>query len=458
MKGWVFAAILVLAAASAACGGEGDAPAAPTSTPSPAATHTPPPTPSPSPSPKPEVIAGIPVVPLEVAGEAEFPDDVVLIVETGCWQCDGPTTGLERVYRDPSGELTIETLFSPDHLGLPPRVMQTAKGPQEDRPIITGFALGGSGARIAVSVCTRGECALMGGPAHPGDETTLFESHDGGVTWKTQEVLAGKYRVLGITQEGVILYDQGASLSGSQPKNRFEVYPSRESMEPPESGQSCWPYVLRGHLVWSTEDGRILRADGSEFLALDLPPSARIIDLAVQREPAPQTAVVWFEEEGASGSYYLGLVGPEGRFRKVYRTGGLALLGDWLGPLVYGNTGVESERLAVPSPQFYLGWFPAALDLQGGTAAPILEPFLESHGRNVVQAALEGPFARVVGTGSCLNVREEAGLAAKIIDCAADGVLLRDSLDTVFESGLTWVHVIAPSGRAGWVAADYLER
>jgi hypothetical protein len=452
MKGWVLAAILVIAAASAACGGEGRAPAGPTSTPSPGASPSPSPTSVPSPSPTPEVIAGMPVVPLEVVGKAEFPDDVALIVETGCWQCDGPTTGLERVYRDPSRTLRAETLFSPEHLGLPPRVMQTDKGPQEEEPIITGFALTADASRIVVSVCTRGMCLEMGGPPSTDAQTTLFQSTDGGIIWRALDVLDGGFGARAITANRLLLIHFGGPYEGNGP--RYQFHPSGETVEPPAGAVTWRPFPAPfGDLLWGTDDGRVLRTDGSEFLALDLPPSAEIIDLAVQPEPAPQTAVVWFEEEGASGSYYLGLVEPEGRFRKVYRTGDLVLLGGWLDALVYGNAGVQPERLPVPPPQFYLAWLPAALDLQGGAAAPILEPFLERQGRNLVQAIVEGPFARVVGTGSCLNVRAEPSMSSVVLACAADDVLLQD----IGQSG-HWLHVATPAGEVGWAAADYLER
>jgi hypothetical protein len=73
-----------------------------------------------------------------------------------------------------------------------------------------------------------------------------------------------------------------------------------------------------------------------------------------------------------------------------------------------------------------------------------------------------GPFARVVNTGSCVNVREAPDISATVLECAHDGVLL---LDIEYASRLVsytpvpgWVEVRTPAGNHGWAAAEYLER
>jgi len=92
----------------ASCGrGEGSPTAAPSSTSMPSVT------PTSTATPAPDAIDGVEVVPLQFGEEAEIPDDVALIIETGCIQCDGPTTGLVRLYRDPPGQVRTDTLFSP---------------------------------------------------------------------------------------------------------------------------------------------------------------------------------------------------------------------------------------------------------------------------------------------------------------------------------------------------------
>jgi hypothetical protein len=79
-------------------------------------------------------------------------------------------------------------------------------------------------------------------------------------------------------------------------------------------------------------------------------------------------------------------------------------------------------------------------------------------GRNYVRAVLHGPFARVVDTGSCLNVRAEPAIAAPVLACAADGVLLRDTGESREVDGASWRRVITPAGVEGWAQTQYLER
>jgi len=442
---------LALALALAACGGGSPTPATETPSPSPSASATP------------EVIGGVPVVPLKIGEPADFPDDVALIVETGCWQCDGPTTGLERVYRDPSGEIIIETLFTPKEMGLPPRIVQTIKGPEKDEPTINGFALTPDGDRIVVSVCTRGTCLELGGAPGPDAETTLFESLDGGVTWKQIAVLDGGLAARATIGEGVLLWDLSTPFEGED-RYAYRVYPGGEVVEAP-AGSVGWRLLTtpEDEPVWPTGDGRLLRKDGSVYLSLDLPRGVEILDFVQAPGEDALSVVVWFEEgEGAEpGVYYLAAVEPDGRFRKVYRAGGLALPGGWLALLVYGNASVAPERLPVPPPDLYLGWLPAAFDIEAGEARPILDPFLDRPSRNIVQAVVEGPFARVDGTGDCLDVRSRPSAGAAVLECAADGVLLllnRGLEDTRTEGGVTWVHVVTPAGADGWAGDAYLDR
>jgi hypothetical protein len=79
-------------------------------------------------------------------------------------------------------------------------------------------------------------------------------------------------------------------------------------------------------------------------------------------------------------------------------------------------------------------------------------------GRNYVRAVLQGPFARVVDTGSCLNVRAEPGMTADVLACAADGVLLRDTGESREVDGATWRRVATPAGIEGWASEEFLER
>ena len=107
-----------------------------------------------------------------------------------------------------------------------------------------------------------------------------------------------------------------------------------------------------------------------------------------------------------------------------------------------------------------MNFVPAVFDLETGEARPLAGPFhdLPLSGRNYVRAVLHGPFARVVDTGSCLNVRSEPSEAADALTCAADGVLLHDTGDTREVDGVTWRRVVTPAGVEGWANSQYLER
>ena len=134
----------------------------------------------------------------------------------------------------------------------------------------------------------------------------------------------------------------------------------------------------------------------------------------------------------------------------------------WLAPeVVVGNMSFGGLALSVPTPEPHLvNYLPANIDLANGKFDVIPNPFLDlpfgSGRRNHIVAVLRGPFARVVGTGSCLNVRAEP--AGEVLDCAADGVLLRDTGETVELDGANWLRVETPAGLEGWVSTAFLER
>jgi hypothetical protein len=107
---------------------------------------------------------------------------------------------------------------------------------------------------------------------------------------------------------------------------------------------------------------------------------------------------------------------------------------------------------------------PVVVNLETGEYRPIVEPFVPEggayhpYGRSLVRAVQIGPFARVVNTGACLNIRLAPSLTGEVGTCAADGVLLTEVGETRDADGVTWVHVRTPAGLDGWASVNYLER
>jgi hypothetical protein len=440
-------AVLILLI-TVACDGDGAQPT-PTATAGPA-TPTPLATPTPVATATPEVVGGVEVVPLQFGEEAELPEDVAIIIEAGCWQCEAPPTGLYRVYRDEAGELRTDELFTVEAMGLSPRLITTAQGTKAEGPHIYSYAFNSDASEIVVSVCTRGNCTWQVW-ASPDAQTTLYRSLDGGVTWEQFGVLDGSTHVAAITQDGVLLLSQ----SQGEPQLKHRLFPSGEPVQPPP-GASSWPHSLPGgELAWSTEDGRLLRSDGSQILAVDQ--DAWVIDIAPDAT-GDRLAAGWREP---GNQYRFGIFSRDGTSISAYSLSDFIRVGGWLtDTLVVGNS-IPPGILPTPLPGGYETSIPPTIfDLESGEAHALAGPFREAPlgGRNQVQAVLHGPFARVANTGGCLDVRAEPGAAAAVLTCAADGVLLRDTGDTREAEGASWRRVVTPAGVEGWANEEYLER
>jgi hypothetical protein len=391
----------------------------------------------------PEVIDNVEVVPLQLGEEAELPDDVALIVEAGCWPCNGPSSGLHRVYRDASGQVRMDDLLG-ETIGLLPPAMSTPTAIGPSGPYIHSLAITSDASEIVVDICTRGRCVWID-EASPDAQSTLYRSTDGGVTWEEFGVLDGSYYVEAITKEGLVVSAQGPE---TQWKPTYELFPSGEPVEaPPGAGRG--PLTLpSGELAWPTDDGRLLRGDGSQILTLgqggwvqDIVPDASSERLAV------------------ASLKRLGVFSRDGQPLSAFSLSGSPRVAGWLSDtLVAGSVWIPGDLLPTPEPGTVI--LPAIFDLEAGEAHPIPHPFLDPpvKFRYLVRAVLLGPFARVVNTGSCLSVRAEPGTAADAFTCAADDALLRDTGETQEVDGAAWLRVVTPAGVEGWASSQYLER
>ncbi|HEU4758588.1 MAG TPA: SH3 domain-containing protein [Dehalococcoidia bacterium] len=410
----------------------------------------------------PQVLAGTTVRSLQMGPEASLPDGVALILETGCWGCDGGPTGFLRVYRDPSGRLRTETLLSAQTIGVR-RLVTNKEGVQEKQePYITGLAMKDDASDIVVSVCVREWCGGGGLDAWSADAVTaVFRSLDGGVTWQNLgEIDIGGGIVAPLPDGQALIAVWEAELADAA----FRVFPAGQVVSPPGLASHEWPaFTLDGRIVWQPGEGKLVREDGSVFL--DLGPGANPYGHSQARQDGG-ISFSWSWDPGivppaGPPLYYLSSIGEDGRLLATSAAPKFLLPGVWLEPgVLIGNTDVAAEELSSPASQFFLGFLPALIDFEAGLIHPIAHPFLDpgyEGGRSLVHAVQRGPFARVTGTGSCLNVRESPSATAPSLACAADGVLLRDTGETSDGDG-AWLRVVTPSGLDGWASTAYLER
>ncbi|HSP55107.1 MAG TPA: SH3 domain-containing protein, partial [Dehalococcoidia bacterium] len=396
-------------------------------------------TPGPTPSPIPTTSAAVAgAIPLEIGAEVAFPENAALIIETGCWGCDGPSRGLDRIYQRPDGSWSRETLFEPSRLGLSQYIDST--GAQRG-PHIAGFAVAPGLSEIAVGVCIAGSCATDGLDSWAPDSVlAVFRSVDGGVTWTRLGDVAD-----GLLLGGIIAPSQYL-VSRAEERNvvTYEAFPGGEPVTPPDGGK--WLFaVLSGQPLWYTEGSRVLWADGSTFA-----------DFGNDTQAGPastdgsKTAVLWHRTKfGGEGTDFVSVIVSGST--TTYGLPGLSLaMIPFTGNSLVGNVTYRDGKYA-----------PSIIDLKDGVLHPLGEPFTGADfavGRNHIVGFQTGPFARVVNTGSCLNIRDGPSTTAAVVTCAADGVLLRDIGEASEADGVTWSRVVTPSGTEGWSAAQYLER
>jgi hypothetical protein len=322
-------------------------------------------------------IGGVPVEPLEIGEQVEFPDDVALLIETGCYNCDGPTEGLLRVYRSAAGEFNRDTLLAVEQLGLGPREVQSNGSVQEEQPYFTEYVFSPDALQAVVGVCTAGMCLDVGGPPSADAQTTLFRSGDGGVTWEQLTKLEGAAFPLAIRLDGVV-----AARFDTWPQFAYEIYPTGEAVEAP-ADVSGWPVPLPdGEILWPTADGRILRSDGSVFLNIGGDPSREYQVTSLTTDPAGENLLFALVEVSTTPdfreSFFLFTTDSDGNVQRALSVDFLPWLGAWLGPdLFLGNADIPADQLGALGLPALTGPMPVLLDIGAGVARPITEPFAD---------------------------------------------------------------------------------
>ncbi len=388
-------------------------------------------------------------------------ESYALIVVTGCFQCDGPNTGIARVYK--LGDSVVsEIILDPTKLGFGPRPETIRKSPggiTEGQPYVGGVVATPDASEIWASICVQERCGIGGMNAlTPGSQTAIVRSTDGGVTWTEMgRVGAGGGDVIATVGPGrvIVTFHEGDS-------SVLAYFPGFERLTPPEPGLSPLASI-GGRVVWhSFENGRVWLGDE---LLRDFGDSVRVTyAFEVFAQPELQ---IGFALQTPGGSE-LRVVDSSGQEVSSYRYGRLALAHVDLGKgLMVGNADIDSSRLSQPLPDGSLTWLPAFFYLTSGEIRPIVDGFTTGsflrNGRNHVIAAQTGPFLRAANTGSCLNVRETPDSAAAVIECVADGVLLLDAASAsrlVAQTPVAdgWLEVWTPSGHRGYASAEFLQR
>ena len=429
------------------------------------------PTPLPS-APLPAILSDMKVVPVQLGPAMDIPKDMALIVETGCWGCEGGPSGLVRVYTRPDGSVAYDSLLDPAKLGLPMLRYTAPDGSvHEYPPFITGYTTTPNASEIVAGLCLSGSCAGEGLSSwSPDSRTVLFRSTDGGVKWTEITRLDVGAGVIGLRRDGEILlvtYDGRESTV-------FRFFPGlTEVMKPPST--LSWPteVLANGEIVWRDSNSVPVRSDGSPLVpALAGTDPGSVSQLLFDPVSMHGLATVYSFSPGGPGNYYLvpfdntGLIG-RGTFARAGEDVVWSIDNVWLGlgltqeGFVLANASVPTPQMASNGQPLVSDFVPVALDLKQGTMRP-LRPFPEGtvpRSRNLIAAIQRGPFARVVNTdNTCVNIRAEPLPSAGILDCAAEGVLLTDLGLAKDFAGSTWLHVATPAGAEGWANAQYLER
>jgi hypothetical protein len=334
---------------------------------------------------------------------------------------------------------------------------------EDRRRHIVGYAISPDASNILVAVCTRGSCSDLGCPSSDA-QTSIYRSRDGGITWHIEATLDRDAWPHGFLETGQAV----VSTHNRDPECRsFGVflYPEGTPVAPPIAGDT-FPLVLESRLFWiSGTVAPVLHETGKPLFQSRL--SSMFSGLygligspdggwlaSVHAERGPYVVPVDHNGRIGYGAYNFGQDGT------VFRAPQATRLGIEVPDLrlIFGNA-----MFGVPDdPSWHI---PGVLDLESASIHAVKglkdEEWPRLYGRGYVVAVQHGQFARVVNTGSCLNVREAPSTSATVRECAADDVLLRIK---VTPAGVTpevippgWLPVVTPSGQEGWASMQFLE-
>ena len=417
----------------------------------------------------PETINGVAATPLRAGKPADIPAGVVLYLEGGCTQCDGPATSLDRVYRDAAGTLHSDRLFE--------RKLRVENGTTYEENYIRTMRVSSTGNDIVIGVCDRGYCGGVGN-ATPDSRTTFYGSNDGGITWKVIGQVAGDTWIVALQGAQAMVRHAYQPEAGAPYRWEIVNLPSGEPAPlDPAIDLKTATIVTVGDatpLAVSPDGMSLLWLPGPvtspPFLGPQLPVGSQVLDARFSPGGANLgVALVRWQVVGPDRTdrTYLGIMKERtGKPMTVFIDGpqaSISSLGQWLAPAtLVGNAILPAAALDSPLAVTGSASAPSLTDLTTGEVRAI-EPLIERRlkgDRTRILAAAPGPFVKVVGSGDCLNVRDTTTKGGHPIGCYKDGVLLKDRGETRTADGVTWIGVWAPqegSLFAGWASAEFLE-
>lgn len=414
----------------------------------------------------------VPAAPSRLLDPALFPENLAVVVQTvNCWNCGGGPVSIVRAYRDPAGDLRVETLL---HQGYQP--------PRDRIFLWRTVAQDRSG--IATTSCEGDGCLGLYGISAvqqpPRRDITVHRSLDGGVTWSEGPVAPGKGQMAALVAgEQVVLWEsvQEPATRSAPPAFviKFYLFPSGDELRPPAGMRRAFPVTIGGDydlqlyapplILWGEEgvDGRDPAVARFAWLASDGAPApwqplATNIPGMVAALRGPNAAYL------IAGTNWWGVAqGPSPSPLRAFTDPGLTWRGAaWQlepGPARVNGTFALStvDRDIPPAPPFARPW-PlrlARLNLDTGDVQPYIAPELEGVQLAYVLLAYHGPFARAVRADACTEVRSGPSSTAAVLECAANGVLFQRSAPPTVDGA--WLGVTTPAGATGWTETRYLE-
>lgn len=375
-----------------------------------------------------------------------------------CDQTDSNST-LLRLYQNPSGEWVEESLIDLEDLLLTdrPTITHIIADREEVFEVgrMTQFVSGLRGGELYVALCSQPKCnypyTRTYGQRDASARQTVFRSTDGGVTWSDFGQIGGDDKIVGSFGSDHVLV--------ATPSNEWFTLPGFNSVYPPEDSGSDYAIIAGdGKMVWAStleiELAPQLNLNHAEY------PNALGLRQSVALPSTGETVVEWLWTDPDSGRTLTLLEVLDdaqhavGIFAWRYSHRLAAPVSDTILLMrsAYHSRELPDEFGAI-GPQHV--W--SMLDLADGVLYPIRGDLLPAARTLAPVAVQTGPFARVVNTRSCLNLRSSPGLDAPKVACLADGVLLRHASVAVTNQDVEWLQVTAPDGTEGWAATEFLE-